>query len=141
MSSLHNSLVWNSLNASTCCSHALHNMQIDIYLLFGHSNGTAKNIFSFWQNNCSFSTTQVNILFPLNRNKKIVNNILISDIVPICLRYRLSSNTFEQPVAIHSVLKSYFLNIENNECLDFLLELFTANRSNEFSLKIYMHAY
>ncbi|CAF5191669.1 unnamed protein product [Rotaria magnacalcarata] len=51
----------------------------------------------------------------------------------IRLRWLSLLRSIERLISIHTIVKSYFLNLTNDDCPELLLEFFTSDRSNEFS--------
>ncbi|CAF2112846.1 unnamed protein product [Rotaria magnacalcarata] len=51
----------------------------------------------------------------------------------IRLRWLSLLRSIERLISIHTIVKSYFLNLTNDECPELLLEFFTSDKSNEFS--------
>ncbi|CAM2726949.1 unnamed protein product [Rotaria socialis] len=51
----------------------------------------------------------------------------------IRLRWLSLLRSIERLISIHTIVKSYFLNLTNDDCPELLLEFFTSDKSNEFS--------
>ncbi|CAF3395980.1 unnamed protein product [Rotaria socialis] len=49
------------------------------------------------------------------------------------LRWLSLLRSIERLISIHTIVKSYFLNLTNDDCPELLLEFFTSDKSNEFS--------
>ena len=47
--------------------------------------------------------------------------------------------SIERLITVHPVIKSYFLNLENDECPELLLKFFTSHKSNDFGSKTYTY--
>ncbi|CAF5212366.1 unnamed protein product, partial [Rotaria magnacalcarata] len=51
----------------------------------------------------------------------------------IRLRWLRLLRSIERLISIHTIVKSYFLNLTNDDCPELLLEFFTSDKSDEFS--------
>ena len=56
----------------------------------------------------------------------------------IKIRWLSLLRSIERLIGAHPIVKSYFLNLENEECPELLLEFFTSHKSNGFALKTYI---
>ncbi|CAF4452444.1 unnamed protein product, partial [Rotaria magnacalcarata] len=51
----------------------------------------------------------------------------------IRLRWLSLLRSIERLISIHTIVKSYFLNLTNDDCPELLLEFFTSDKSDDFS--------
>ncbi|CAF3185040.1 unnamed protein product [Rotaria sp. Silwood2] len=119
--SLFNKLLPRLIKAN-CYSHILHNSvkHGNEYLLFDIEGVLLKIYAHFGRSSVRSQELEKYFEFAEQEQKVILKHIRI--------RWLSLLQSIERLIAVNPVIKSYFLNLENNECPDLLLNFFTSNK-------------